>query len=257
MSDHSSTLASPAEVNLLTFAIRGVKGGTGKTTVTINTAIGFACAGYSVALIDADTTQSSYKVLQRRLEHEPDLPRVDIFSVATPNDLDLLMRKLKSSHEIIIFDTSGSYSAVGDASLLYCRFGIYPFQYSILDIDTAPAMNDRIGEIKREFMPNFKAFAMINRLSTHAKRGANNQRDMIQGFKQFTHLPILESTFSNRCIYTDSLNEFKSVLEYNEADAKKAAKEVMAFLKELLALNVALNTEDLAAETAALAETVE
>ncbi len=79
-------------------AVVGNKGGTGKTTLSLNLAAGLA-ARESVVIIDADPQQSAY---QWRLVGKDDdgLPTV----VAAAYGLDKTVQALRDAHEHVVID---------------------------------------------------------------------------------------------------------------------------------------------------------
>lgn len=217
-----------------TIAVRGHKGGTGKSTVTMNLAIGFACAGFSVALIDLDRQQTSFKILQRRAKlNDPTLARVDYFNCEGINEMYQLVADLP--HEVIIFDTAGNIgSGMASACLLFCKLVILPFNTSRLDIDTAASVNDILNEVKQD--ANISSFAMANRLTTHHLRRPRKLQYLKEAFEGLENLPLLESSFSNREIYTDSMDESRSVLEFTGKAAEQAGEEVKGLICEILGI---------------------
>ncbi len=229
-------MAPPGRLTKIALAFRGHKGGTGKSTVTINTAIGFACSGLSTAVIDVDPQQSTFKILTRRNLETIGLARVDVFSITTMEDLVATVTRLHQTHEVIIFDTAGNVATgLGNACLLYCQLAILPFNTSKIDLDTAPGVNDALDMIKQEH-PNLATHSMANRLTTHHQRRPNKIKYMADHFVTLHNLPMIDTSFSNRELYTDSLDEYRSVLEFKGEAAVTCGDEVKSLLVEIVTL---------------------
>ncbi|MEX0340802.1 MAG: AAA family ATPase, partial [Arenibacterium sp.] len=79
------------------------KGGSGKTTLAVNLATGFAKAGKSVALMDTDPQGSAGRWFMTRVENNDD-PGLE-FSTASAWGVTYECRKLADSHDIVIIDT--------------------------------------------------------------------------------------------------------------------------------------------------------
>ncbi len=104
------------------------KGGVGKSTLAMHTAVWLFDRGYSVALLDADKQRSSS---QWMAEAEPG---ITIATAADPDDCLAKAGELMSSHDVVIGDGPGGLDDVSRTLLLLADLAVFPISPSILDL---------------------------------------------------------------------------------------------------------------------------
>ena len=101
-----------AAPHFLTFA--NEKGGTGKSTTAVHSAVALTAAGRKVAAIDLDTRQRTLgRYLENRaatierLKTKLPMPRFETFDPAKDDDLDGLIARMEQSADIMVIVTPG------------------------------------------------------------------------------------------------------------------------------------------------------
>lgn len=130
------------------------KGGTGKSTLCINVAIGLMYQGCKVALLDTDTRQATtFSFFQERKKHNNLLsPKCELAFGSDNDSKDMSKREditklmsfiINNSHkDFVIIDTPGSYTNFSVHSLDFANLVITPVSDSILDINALVSVND-------------------------------------------------------------------------------------------------------------------
>lgn len=118
-------------------AIIGQKGGTGKTTTTVELAVTAANAGETVAVIDLDPQANAANWKDRR---EADNPYV----VATPpGRLKQTIDAARTAEaDLAIIDTAGKAYDLAIAAARHADLVLIPCHGQIYDMETLPAVRD-------------------------------------------------------------------------------------------------------------------
>src|SRR5690606_33470236 len=90
------------------------KGGTGKSTTAVHSAVGLQAAGRKVAALDLDTRQRTLArylenrgATRERLGTDLPMPLFETFDPAKNDDLDGVLARLGEQADIIVIDTPG------------------------------------------------------------------------------------------------------------------------------------------------------
>lgn len=213
-------------------AVKGVKGGVGKTTFTTNVAITFSVLKYRTALIDLDPELGVFKLLDSRRLNNEAAPQVDNYQVNSPFELQKLMDRLQDEYEVIIFDTPGLDDGLTNAALRYCDLVICPFQASLLDLETARKVDNSLTKLKAS-NPDVEIRAIINRLTTHHSKRPKKIKQVQDSFEGWDNLKLMKSYLSNRDAFMDSLDDDQGVIEYTDM---KAAEEIKDVFTEIIGI---------------------
>lgn len=194
------------------------KGGCGKSTVTMNLALGTAALDYSTALIDADVQKSCLETL-----HGHEKKNLRKFEAAEG------VHHLASSldEEFVFIDTPPHSNKIMYQSMAVSDFIVVPLQPSPLDIRSARRTVLACREIEEKLGQKKNFFFLLNKINprtTLSKEVAGHLREL---YKR----PILETRLHNRVAYQQALIYGKSVLEFGKNSP--AAKEVAALLVEV------------------------
>jgi chromosome partitioning protein len=230
----------------------GEKGGTGKSTLSINMAIMSALMGHEVLFIDTDKQRTASQFFERRHEKEIDPP---VFCIhLTGGQLHKDIRTHAKKYEIVIIDAGGQDSQelrsamiCPDVSKFYA-----PLQPSEFDLNTLVTL-DQLSSIAKTYNENMTAHILLNMCPTHAKvRTAKEAAELVtQEFQE--NLNLCESKISHRIPYQYASREAQSVVEWERAlinrmpayQARsyqaKASNEMMALYKEVFAEEFVMN----------------
>lgn len=203
--------------------ITNLKGGVGKTTLSINLAVCFAHMGYKVCIVDTDTNQNS---LQWSGVREENLPHVLVVGTTDPKALNKAVDSLNTQNDIIIMDGTPNLSEMNTRIMLTSDLLIIPIRPGANDIR---AMDDFIARLSKakEFKEDIKACFLINefdeRINTFRSLRENLQRD-------YKDIPILYAVIKSRVAYVDSCVNGTGVYEH---DDKKAKAEIESLAEEI------------------------
>jgi chromosome partitioning protein len=137
------------------------KGGTGKSTTAVHTAVALAAAGRRVAALDLDTRQ---RTLGRYLDNRRDtiarigidlpMPAYDTFDPAKGEELDGAIDRVSSDAEVLVIDTPGRDDPHARAAMLRADTLVTPINDSFVDLDLIGEVDAETYKVRR---PSFYA----------------------------------------------------------------------------------------------------
>src|SRR5438067_6402654 len=130
-----------AQPHVIVFA--NEKGGTGKSTTAVHTAVALAASGYRVAALDLDSRQrTTGRYLEnraatiRRLGTELPQPAFAVLDEgAGEEDLTALLDRLSPEADVLVIDTPGRDDPVSRAAILRADTLVTPMNDSFVDLD--------------------------------------------------------------------------------------------------------------------------
>jgi chromosome partitioning protein len=149
------------------------KGGTGKSTTAVHTAIALAASGHRVAALDLDNRQRTMTrylenrdATMRRLEKE--LPRAayEVLEDHREEALTAAAERLGAAADVIVVDTPGRDDAVARAAILRADTLVTPMNDSFVDLDLIGQVHPENFKVTR---PSFYAELIWNSRTNRAK----------------------------------------------------------------------------------------
>lgn len=203
------------------------KGGSGKTTIATNLAVGLAMRGREVVLVDADRQRSASKWHQYRVEekHQP-----EILVVSKEDNISSDLAKLGDKFEFVVVDVAGRNSRELITGATVADILIAPHQASQLDLDTLNELQDQIIRIT-DLNPDLKVFVYHSMANTNPVVKNSERKAFLSYASEFSALHQLKSMNYYRKVYRDVIPQGLSVLEADNAHAKT---EITAFIDEIL-----------------------
>ncbi len=196
------------------------KGGCGKSTATMNLALGTAALNYKTALIDADVQRSCLDTLQ-------DYPKPNLSIYEAGKNVGDLVATLTDDFHFIFIDTPPHSHHIMYKAMAASDFIIIPLQASPLDIHSAKRTVDACQKVQKKVGHEIPCYFLLNRVNPRTKLS----KEIGTYIRELYTVPLLQSRLHNRVAYAQSLMHGKSVIEHNRSS--DAAMEVKKLLKEV------------------------
>ena len=196
------------------------KGGCGKSTVTMNLALGTAALNYNTALIDTDEQKSCIETLQ-------DFPKTNLQLFEAGKNVGELVEKIKDKFHFIFIDTPPHSHNIMYNAMAVSDFIIIPLQASPLDIKSAKRTIDACEKVEGKINQKIPCYFLLNRMNPRTKLS----KEIGTYIRELYTTPLLQSRLHNRVAYAKSLMYGKSVIEHNRSS--DASLEVTKLLREV------------------------
>ncbi|TGD42013.1 ParA family protein [Pseudotabrizicola sediminis] len=194
------------------------KGGSGKTTLSVNLAVELVRRGVSVALLDTDPQGSLGRWFMARRERLGD-PGMDL-STASAWGVGYECEKLRKTHDIVIIDTPPKIDADLRPSLREASLILIPVSASHVDLWATDGVLDLAARESRPTM------IVLNRCKAGTRLGeevANAAGDLAQ---------VADARLGQRVAYAETMGNGLAVSEVGKSPA---ATEIAALATEVMA----------------------
>ena len=207
------------------------KGGSGKTTISVNLAFKFAEQGIDTMLVDADPQRSVETLIDYRANNGLELPFTSVSR--TGDSLAKEVRNLANKYDSIIIDTGGRDSREMRQALLVSDIVLIP---TIITSGFDQAVLNKMLNLISETLimnENLKTLIVNNKASTNPMLQNKVQKfvDFLSEVELPQNVKLTNTILHEREIYKNVIFDGKSVIELED---NKARDEVNALYKELL-----------------------
>lgn len=205
-------------------AVASGKGGTGKSTITLNLAGVLVSRSQRVYVVDADPQGSIARWSKTSKQEEP-----SIIVNSTPS-LEKKTRKRIDRYDLVLFDCPPTFRKRMKTILNVADRLIIPVTPGMVDFWSTQMLIDMYLEIK-EKRPKLDARLLISRIDRRTRAGREFRATL-----ERLNIPIFLTEVTQRSIYCDTWSEGLTVdrLQPNGAAAREIgslASEVMLWLK--------------------------
>lgn len=205
--------------------ITNLKGGVGKTTLSINLAVCFAHMGYKVCIVDTDTNQNC---LQWYGAREENLPQVLVVGATEPKALNKAVDNLHKQHDIIIMDGTPNLSEMNTRVIMASDLLVIPTRPGAHDFRAMNEFFIRFNQVK-ELKENLNAYFLINEYDDRV----NLHKTVRESLREHFDIPILQTVLKSRTAYGEASMMGTGVFEHSD---NKAKAEMVSLTKEILQL---------------------
>jgi len=160
-----------ASPHFLVFA--NEKGGTGKSTTAVHSAVALAAQGRRVAALDLDTRQRTLgryldnrAATMKRLGADLPMPDYATFDPARGESLDEAIDRLAEEADIVVVDTPGRDDPHARAAMIRADTLVTPINDSFVDLDLIGEVDAETFRVRR---PSFYAELVWNSRTQRAK----------------------------------------------------------------------------------------
>ena len=150
------------------------KGGTGKSTTAVHTAIALAASGHRVGALDLDSRQRTMTryfenrdATMRRLEKELPLAAYEVLEDHSDEGFAAAIERLSSDADVIVIDTPGRDDAIARAAILKADTLVTPMNDSFVDLDLIGQVHPENYKVTK---PSFYAELIWNSRTARAKQ---------------------------------------------------------------------------------------
>ena len=198
--------------------VGGIKGGSGKSTISTNLCVICSSEGHKVLLVDADPQKSSSMFSSQResLGINTKWTTVQLSGINVHKELF----KLKPNFDYIIVDTGGRDTGAQRSALVAADVFLSPFNPSSYDIWTAPSLKNMLNEMKLA-NPKMRCLVFINKADPIGTYNEDSQK-ILEKYEEFE---CLKFVVGNRKTFKKSSDDGLGVTEVPNPD-KKAVQEM-------------------------------
>lgn len=218
-------------------AITNLKGGVGKTTITINLAAAFTAKGKKVCIIDTD--QKQHSAIEWAGIRSEDRPLIQVVAMGQNQINNKILSDFEEKFDIVLIDGTPQLSELATRTILVSDILIIPISPSIFDFRAFESFLKLVTEMNEN-----RVAAGLNAVTAHIVLNrinptANIAREMGDALGAY-NTPLLKTRLVNRTAYADTASDGLGVVEGKD---KKASAEFYNFTEEIEAIIASLNKE--------------
>lgn len=210
-------------------AVVNQKGGSGKTTISMQLAGTLGRQGNRVLVVDADAQGTATRWSATAPEDKP-FPAAVVNLAHSGNKLHKEVQKHVGQYDFIIIDCPPAVeSVIPNAALLIANLAIVPIVPSLADLWAAVGIKKVIESVS-DINPDLTSRLLVNLL----KPNTNLSKELMDTIPQFG-IEMMQSTVGDRTAYKESVagvtvHDLGSRAEAAAAETIQLAEEVLAIL---------------------------
>lgn len=214
--------------------IANSKGGSGKSTISINLATKLALDSKDVLVIDTDEQRSVEKFCNIR--SDKDINQLFTCASKSGSALTDTIKQMVSKYDVILIDTKATINTEQKKAMLISDFVIMPTTTSQIDLSELLNMFEIVSNIK-DINDDLKSFIVLNRINPNPFL-CNEPEDLKNFIESYTKenelqdITILDSIIHDRIDYKRSIAKGLGVCELDNENS--CNKEFSTFYDELI-----------------------
>ena len=215
------------------YTVGGTKGGSGKTTFSVNLAVTLSHIGHDVLLDDADDQGTATDFTDMRSESrggDVGYTAVQLLGKAVGPQV----QKLASKYQDIVIDVGGRDTNAQRMALLVSDVFVCPFKPRSYDMWTIEKVVEVIGEVKT-INQDLQSYAFLNMTDP---RGSDNA-EAAEQLAEFGELLYADAPIGHRKAFANAGAYGQGIIEYKPKDAKAIA-EFLALVSKVTDLKASV-----------------
>jgi len=202
------------------YVASGIKGGSGRSTISEHLTVWLAKQGTDVLLVDADEqgTASDFTAWREHtLDGNVGYTLVQLIGA----NLRKQVETLKPKYDHIVIDTGGRDTTSQRAALIVADIALIPIQPRSHDVWTLSKLTEMLGEIQASRLKPLIVHSFLNR----ADITSSDNRETAEALATIPELGFVASALKNRKAYPNAGAKGLTVFEVDQPD-HKAVNEV-------------------------------
>lgn len=180
-----------------TVVVGSSKGGTGKSTTSLQLSIGLALAGARVWHVDGDRQQTSVSAITTRAERGQ-RPLIAASAYADGRTLRAQVLQQRDAYDFVVIDAGGHDSSALRAALTVCNAVLIPCLPRTFDVWAMHDMVQLVDEARA--VNDLKAYAFLNA----ADSGGADNRDAAAAIAEFPQVELLPYRLGRRKAFANA-----------------------------------------------------
>ena len=214
-------------------AVVGQKGGTGKTTLTLNLAEALQDAGYTVLVGDADPQGSARIWAQRAAEHDREV--CTVVGVGANMNRQGQLRRLAEGYDLALVDCPPKRGEVLRAALLTAGLALIPIRPTPQDLDALGETLD-VVQMAKELNPGLQVAVVVSQRPARAAIADA----VVEALRAIPEVMVLTTEIRARVIYQEAHATGSTAYSFTPPyKAKKARAEITELAGEVVRMAAA------------------
>ncbi|MFD1344515.1 ParA family partition ATPase [Litorisediminicola beolgyonensis] len=201
------------------------KGGSGKTTLAANLAVGFLRRGCRVALVDTDPQGSLGRWFMTRLETDETLCADLDFATSSAWGITYETRKLSERCDVVIIDTPPKADSDLRPALRVADLVVVPVSMSQVDLWATEGVLDLAKREERD------TIVVLNRSRPNTRLAGE-----VSASAEKLDAALAETQFANRVVYAETLGQGYGAAEGKKTPARDEVDSLAAEVAKRLGL---------------------